>query len=58
MKLDNLTKRIDELIQLAGQTIQTKYQSGYYELVNSELFYQFRSSSLSFLKNIYGEAHP
>ncbi len=58
MKLDDIKRRVDELIRLAEQTLQTEQDGTYFSSVNHEMFYQLRSSTLSLLKNIYGESHP
>ena len=58
MTIENLKARVDELILLADKVIST---SRYWEMsgnyVDDEIFQQFRSSSLSFLKNAFGENH-
>ena len=53
--------RITQLIDLANRTLATKQtSSGAFSSswVNSELFFEFRTSSLSFIMNLYGESHP
>jgi hypothetical protein len=53
--------RIDQIIELANKTLATKQTgSGTFSTsyVNSELFFEFRSSALSFIINLYGEKHP
>lgn len=57
-KLEEIKKRIDQIILLADQTLSTKRTVDYYTYVDSALFYQFRSASLSFIKNVYSESHP
>jgi len=53
-------ERIDSLIELANKTSATETSSsrGMSSWVNSELFYELRTSSLSFIKTLYGEDHP
>ena len=53
--------RITQLIDLANRTLATKQTSSGMlssSWVNSELFFEFRTSSLSFIQNLYGESHP
>jgi hypothetical protein len=53
--------RITQLIDLANRTLATRQTgSGAFSTsyVNSELFYEFRTSSLSFILNLYSEKHP
>lgn len=58
MNISLLKTRVDELIELSNKVIAT---SRYYEMsgnnVDDEIFIQFRSSSLSFLKNTFGESN-
>lgn len=55
MRLEDLIQRVDLLIRKANEIIQTvKGDSNY---VDSELFYAFRSSSLSFLAMTFGKDH-
>lgn len=58
MKIENLKKRVDELITLAGQVLLTKKSGDFSSSVSSELFNEFRSASLSFLRNTFGIEHP
>lgn len=59
MKIDKIKERINELIELADRVISTSETSEYSagSSVNSELFREFRTSSLSFLKDTFGESH-
>lgn len=61
MKLENYKDRVNELIDLANKTIASKYKGGgsptfYY--VDTELFNQFRTGSLSFIIKLYEKTHP
>jgi hypothetical protein len=61
--IKDYSDRITQLIDLANRTHATKETSSKSELfsrscVNSELFFEFRTSSLSFILNLYGENHP
>jgi len=58
MKIDDLKRRIDELISQAYQVLRTTDTSNDMKWVNSEKFSEFRTASLSFLKNTFGETHP
>ena len=60
MKIDKIKERINELIELADRVISTSETSEYTggSIVNTELFQEFRTSSISFLKNTFGESHP
>jgi hypothetical protein len=50
-----LSDRVNKLIDLANKTLSSKIDNSY---VNSELFFEFKTSSLSFILNLYGENHP
>jgi len=59
MRIDDLKRRINELISQADQVLTTTQTSDIGSIsVNSEHFYAFRTASLSFLKNTFGENHP
>ena len=58
MKIDDLKKRVDELMEIAARTLATKNFNGYNYSVFLEEFNEFRSASLSFLRNTFGESHP
>ncbi len=59
MKKD-ISERINQLIEMADRTHSTtKVPTGMgYTYVNAELFYGFRTASLSFITNLYGVNHP
>jgi len=57
-KIEDYKIRINEIIQLADQTLATERTSDFNNSVDTELFASFRAASLSFLKNVYGEEHP
>ena len=59
--MKNLSNRINQLFDLADRTYHTKQvTTGEYASVwvDPELFREFRTSTLSFIKNIYGDKHP
>jgi hypothetical protein len=59
MNIEDIKRRIDELIDLAGKVIATHHQDeNYHNVVSYEHFNQLRSLSLSFLRNIFGQEHP
>jgi hypothetical protein len=59
MEIFALKNRIEELVLLAKKTLNTKFPSQYGgEYVDSIIFNELRSSSLSFIKNLYGSDHP
>lgn len=58
MKIDNIKKRINELIELSEKvsaTTRSRYDSEY---VDTEIFQEFRSASLSFIKLVFSDNHP
>jgi hypothetical protein len=52
--------RVLHLIGLANKTLATQQTSlkGSSSTVNAEAFFEFRTSSLSFILKLYGESHP
>lgn len=58
MKIEDLKRRVDELINIAGQVLTTRRSSDFGSYVSSEQFNEFRSASLSFLRNTFGTEHP
>lgn len=56
----NFADRVNQLITLADKTLSTtKHPQGMgLSSVNGELFNELRTSSLSFIKNLYGSEHP
>lgn len=59
--INKFGNRVNELIELADKTLLTQVPAPdrfYYTTVNSELFSEFRTSSLSFILNLYGGKHP
>jgi len=57
MKIEEIKRRVDELINLAGQVLTTRSRN-MENCVLPESFYEFRSSSLSFINNTFGKDHP
>lgn len=61
MRLEDFVARADQLIGLADAVLATQYggPKGYGSLyVDKARFSEFRSASLSFLKNVYATDHP
>jgi hypothetical protein len=59
MKLEDLLKRVDELIKLGSETLTTQVKSKYNQtIVDAGRFSEFRSASLSFLIRTFGDASP
>lgn len=58
MKTDDLVKRADMLIAMANAAMQNTYDMNGLTMVNGAVFNEFRSASLSFLRNLFGEDHP
>ncbi len=58
MEIEKIKNRISELIRLADQVLASKITRDLGSRVSPELFHEFRSSSLSFLRNIFGKGHP
>lgn len=58
MKLENITYRVDELIQLGNDVLLTK-KAVYTSIhVDSGKFAEFRAASLSFIMRVFGEDSP
>lgn len=58
MRVEDLNRRVDELINFAGEVLKTKQTGDYSSYVSAEQFSEFRSASLSFLNNTFGTSHP
>jgi hypothetical protein len=59
MNKQDLIKRIDHLISQGQDVLKTKSHNEWHgNLVNLGLQTGFRTASLSFIKNLYGENHP
>ena len=58
MKIEELQRRINELIAFSEKVLATKRSTDHHEFVSNDLFNEFRSASLSFLKNTFGAEHP
>ena len=57
MHLEDLIQRIDQLIKSADEVIKTERKERMGRLTGAELFYAFRSASLSFLSMTFGKDH-
>jgi hypothetical protein len=58
MKIDDLKRRINELITLADTTLSHRFEDSYGYYVQVEEYQELRSSCLSFISNTFGEKHP
>ena len=58
MKIQDITKRVDELIQLGQKTLNSKVNSAGITYVQELYFREFRTACLSFILNVFGETHP
>lgn len=59
MKSDDLIKISDRLISLGNDVLKTEFADAHHTVwVSPELFGEFRSSSLSYLRKVFGESHP
>jgi len=58
MKLEDLNRRVDELINLASIVLATQKINDYGSYVSAEQYIEFRAASLSFLKNTFRHDHP
>lgn len=60
MDLNNLIKRVDQLIQLGIEVLATKspHPAMKYIVVDTAKRTGFRSAALSFITNVYGNKHP
>ena len=58
MKIEQLQKRIDEIISLADRALANEIRGSGAAYVPDELFAQFKSSSLSYILGLYGGTHP
>jgi len=57
MRTHDLVKRADELIQMADSSLSQTYQSSGVSRLKPEPLALFRTSALSFIRNVYGDAH-
>ncbi len=58
MKLDDVVKRVDELLALAEKTLHTEFVRNGRLYVSPELFGNFRSGSISFISGVFGSGSP
>src|SRR5258708_21751355 len=59
MKLDDLIKRADELLQIGNRTLATRQKSKYGgDYVERGKFAEFRAAVLSFVKRAFGTDSP
>jgi hypothetical protein len=62
LKISDLTRRLDELLQMGKKVLETKKGSGhseyYSEYIDTAANAGFRSAVLSFIHSVYGCKHP
>jgi hypothetical protein len=58
MKKEDTKRHVDELINIVGQVLTTKRLGDFGSYVSSKQFNEFRSASLSFLRNTFGTEDP
>ena len=58
MKLEDLIIRVEELIKKGQQVLDTRQSDGLWTSVDSSKFADFRTSSLAFLRRVFGEESP
>ena len=58
MVIQDFIERANELIKKADMVLASRRTTDFGEYVDSGLYYEFRSSSLSFFTALYGESHP
>ena len=57
MNLSDLLRRVDEILDKGNHVLSTR-RGTRFENVDHTAFYEFRTSSLSFLLSVFGERHP
>jgi len=57
VKIEEVLRRIDELIELANRAMQNR-NSNFQSYVSTEVAFEYRSAVLSFLLNTFGKEHP
>ena len=55
MFYEKLTDRLNHLIEVGEEVLETKYSTQFYEYVKDDPFYQWRAGALSFLKAVFGD---
>jgi hypothetical protein len=59
MKSEDLIEMADRLINIGNDVLKTSFTDAHHTVwVSHELFGEFRSSTLSFLRKVFGENHP
>ena len=58
MRIEEIGKRLNELISLSDEVLATEKASSHGSSVSTVYFNTFRSACLSFLRNTFGELHP
>ncbi|MGD0662049.1 MAG: hypothetical protein ABSD38_28665 [Syntrophorhabdales bacterium] len=59
MNTDDLIKESERLIDLGNNALKTEFVDAHHTIwVSTESFGEFRASSLSYLRKVFGESHP
>jgi len=59
MKMDGWKRRVGELTALGEAVLRTEHiVADFHHYVDAASFAEFRSSTLSFLRTVFGESHP
>jgi hypothetical protein len=58
MKIEDIQRRVNELIAFSDRVLASKRSTDFRDFVSNDLFNEFRSASLSFLRNTFGTDHP
>ena len=57
MKVDDLIRRVNQLLEMGQKVLSTRRRDEYIEWVDSGAIKGFRSASLSFIERVYGPEH-
>lgn len=55
---EKISTRIQELVKFGERVVGTMYGDGYPQWVDMTLFYEFKASSVSFLRTVFKTDHP
>jgi hypothetical protein len=58
MRLEDFSRRAEELVAMADRVLATKFKIQYSDYVDSGALAGFRAAGLSFLHNAFGPKHP
>lgn len=55
---EKIKSRINELVKFGERVVATKHGDGYPNWVDMNMFYEFKASSISFLRTVFKTDHP